>query len=76
VVVLLWEAGTVSGVCDDKTRAMHAAQACMNGSASYARVERARLIFGLTAHYERLGEGWEMRDNRWIPFSLPTLAAS
>jgi hypothetical protein len=74
VVVWLWETGTVSGVCDDETRAKQAAQACMSG---YARVERARLMLGgLTAHYERLGEGWEMRGSGWIPFVLPGLAAS
>jgi hypothetical protein len=69
VILYLWETATACGVTDDRTRAMDAAAETTDDGC--ARVDRARLTFGMTSRHVRLGDGWVMRDGQWVPFSLP-----
>lgn len=86
--VWLWDAvgsGGHSGVTDDESRALSAAEACLtDGRATTARVEMADMHAGgmwINSGYERYGSGLTAtRANdgsvRWTRFCRPALAVS
>ncbi len=81
MIVWLWDAGSGRGVTDDQNRARRAAETLMRtGRADAARVEKARLMTGLsalTSGYMRTGDGWTAQawpDGliRWVPLPAGT----